>query len=178
MEQYDQSVYRTGSTKPPKNYGGIVAFLLILVILLGSTVTVMGILNIQLFRALRSKDEETIAPVAFYAPELTEHATVEPLGEAGFWGMNGETVTAFYEQYYQIPRGVYITHITPDSLAYIQGIRVGDILLHIDCEPVLGVDELQELLARYEPGQTLVVELYRDGAHIKLELTAEDTPWN
>ena len=44
--------YETGSTRPPKNRGGLIALLLIGVIIFGGISSVLGALNIKLFREL------------------------------------------------------------------------------------------------------------------------------
>ena len=60
MEDYnhtpwEQSSYRTGSTRPPKKRGGLVAVLLIAVILLCSISGTLGFLNIRLFSQLQDQ---------------------------------------------------------------------------------------------------------------------------
>ena len=51
-----QFEYRTGRTEPQKKHNGLIAFLLILVIFLSGLVSVLGILNIHLFRLLETQD--------------------------------------------------------------------------------------------------------------------------
>ena len=51
---WDDSVYGTGPTQPPKDRGGIIALLLVLVIMLCGIITVLGIMNIKLFQKLHS----------------------------------------------------------------------------------------------------------------------------
>ena len=51
-DPWDDGVYGTGNTHPPKSYGGIIALLLIVVIFLSGIVSVLGLLNIQMFREL------------------------------------------------------------------------------------------------------------------------------
>ena len=64
MNQYPYNhqdpIYQTGSTRPPKSRGGLVAFLLVLVILLLGAVTLLGVMNIKMFRALQDTEEENI----------------------------------------------------------------------------------------------------------------------
>ena len=51
MEHQNQpGFYQTGYTQPPKSHNGIIAFLLIVIVLLGSVATVLGLLNIKLFQ--------------------------------------------------------------------------------------------------------------------------------
>ena len=52
-EPWDPSIYGTGRTQPPKSHGGIVAFLLVIVIFLGGLVSVLGVLNVKLFTQLK-----------------------------------------------------------------------------------------------------------------------------
>ena len=49
--------YQTGSTRPPKSRGGLIAFLLVLVILLFGAVTILGAINVKLFKQLRNGGE-------------------------------------------------------------------------------------------------------------------------
>ena len=59
-ENANRDSYQTGSTKPPRNYQGIIAVLLILVIFLGGIVSGLSMMNIRLFRMLedQNKSEE------------------------------------------------------------------------------------------------------------------------
>ena len=54
---WDDSVYGTGRTEPPKSHGGTVALLLILIIFLCGIITVLGILNVRLFHKLNTRTE-------------------------------------------------------------------------------------------------------------------------
>ena len=62
----EEPTYQTGSTNPPKNHGGIVAFLLALVIFLCGISTALGLMNIRLFRELSTTESpQENAAVAF-----------------------------------------------------------------------------------------------------------------
>ena len=52
---WDDGEYGTGRTQPPKSHSGVIAILLIAIILLVSTVTLLGILNIRMFRQLNQR---------------------------------------------------------------------------------------------------------------------------
>ena len=58
---WDDSVYGTGRTEPPKSHGGLVALLLIMVIFLCGIVTVLGILNVRLFHKLNTREENDLS---------------------------------------------------------------------------------------------------------------------
>jgi hypothetical protein len=57
--------YQTGSTRPPKNSSGLVAFLLIALIFLGGITSAMGLLNLHLFRQLEELESRSTSPVYF-----------------------------------------------------------------------------------------------------------------
>ena len=77
-DPWNQDSYETGSTKPPKSKGGAIALLLIAVIFLGGISSVLGIMNIKLFRQLR---ENGNSDMSFFTPADTkgsETATEDP----------------------------------------------------------------------------------------------------
>ena len=59
-ENHSSGTYQTGSTQPPKSRGGLIAFLLILVILLFGAVTILGVMNVKLFKQLRGGSENIL----------------------------------------------------------------------------------------------------------------------
>ena len=58
---WDYSSWQTGSTEPPKSHGGLIAVLLILIIFLCGIITVLGILNVRMFRQLNRREEGELA---------------------------------------------------------------------------------------------------------------------
>ena len=64
--QFDNEFYyQTGSTQPPKNRNGILAVVLIGVILVGSSVSVLGLLKWKLFQA-PDADRQALSSVSFF----------------------------------------------------------------------------------------------------------------
>ena len=78
-DSWDQDSWQTGSTTPPKDKGGLMALLLILVIFLCGIVTVLGILNIKLFNQLQIREEASTS--ISFTPEETEEAATVPATE-------------------------------------------------------------------------------------------------
>ena len=66
FDPWDDGVYGTGKTEPPKNHSGLIAFLLIVVIFLSGIVSVLSFLNVQLFQQLseQKKENSQSAPVS------------------------------------------------------------------------------------------------------------------
>lgn len=73
---WDQGVYQTGSTRPPKSHGGLIAFLLIAVIFLGGIASALGILNIKLFHKIRRADTTAEPMIAFSGTEPVSDSEV------------------------------------------------------------------------------------------------------
>lgn len=72
----DSGIYGTGRTEPPKNRGGLLAGLLILIIFLCGIITVLGVMNIRLFQKLQLREQKESA-MSFTVCE-TQAATVPP----------------------------------------------------------------------------------------------------
>ena len=65
LDPWDRDIYETGSTKPPKQRGGLIAILLMLVIFLMGLSSVLGILNARL-TAQQPNTPQDDGPVIFY----------------------------------------------------------------------------------------------------------------
>lgn len=76
-QSYEPQEYRTGSTAPQKSHRGIVALLLVAVIILGGAVSILSIMNIQLFRQLAKNNNETL-PFSLFHTEPADTANRLP----------------------------------------------------------------------------------------------------
>ncbi|ABC44961.1 Do/DeqQ family serine protease [Salinibacter ruber] len=75
-------------------------------------------------------------------------------------------------------RGVYLEEVQSGSAADRAGLEGGDVVISIMGEPVNAPNDLQSLIARQRPGDTVAVEVWRDGTArtFGVELMGEDTP--
>lgn len=64
-DPFDDGIYETGRTCPPKRHGGVIAFLLILVITLGGVTSALGIMNIRMFQQLQESASEDTYSISF-----------------------------------------------------------------------------------------------------------------
>ena len=169
IQQDGPKQYRTGPTVPPKSHGGI-AFLLILVIFLCGIISILSMMNIQLFQMLRNQQDVSlqlrsnnygVAP----AQELPEAAQAQPVYHENL-GIYVQPITAFYQEYYQIPQGLFIDQVDENSHCYAQGIRSGDILESVNSIPMKDVEDLNRILNQAAPGENLEFIVYRnEGRH-------------
>lgn len=167
-ENWAQATYRTGSTQPPKSHGGVIAFLLVLVIFLSGIVTALSMMNIRLFRELSALEQTEPSPVVFSRGSMErqhEHAQEFPVGFVG------QEVSAFWQAYHDLPAGIYVVEITDGSAG---GLLPGDVLTAIDGTALQNAQELHSLLQNYQPGDHLEALLYRDGEEISVTLTMEN----
>ena len=163
--------YRTGSTNPPKNYRGVVAALLILVILLISIVTVLGMMNIHLFRMLEQQAESSVH-FSDNGIALAADTTVPPEGVyIASLGFTGEEIESVYRSYNQWPKGLYISAVEPNSPADAADIRLGDILIAVDGHPIAGKDDFQKKLDALQPEQPVHLTVFREDGEITVPLT-------
>lgn len=77
---------------------------------------------------------------------------------------------------YNVPAGVLVADVPPVSGAYKAGLRIGDIITKIDGKAVKDRTELDTVKNTHKPGDTVAVEIYRDGQTKTLNITlTEDT---
>ena len=75
-ELWDDGAYGTGRTRPPKNHTGLMALLLVVIIFLAGIVTVLGFLNVKLFRELSTQEsKEEDLPISFSSEQPAEALT-------------------------------------------------------------------------------------------------------
>ena len=92
-------------------------------------------------------------------------------------GISGETLSTFYQHYYRMPAGLYITEVDPGSDAARKGIQEGDMLLYLGGTRITGMEDLKTALYDCQVDDVVDVIVYHKGQQYKLELTlSEDVP--
>ena len=77
QDPWENGVYETGRTKPPKNHGSLIAVLLVVVIFLCGLVSVLGVVNIRLFAQLNALPDPQEDPLSIVNRDATEPAGQE-----------------------------------------------------------------------------------------------------
>jgi serine protease Do len=125
-------------------------------------------------------DSAGVEGIGFAIPSATVKDIVDQLITQGYvsgrptLGIEGEALSSFYQHYYRLPAGLYITHVDPGSDGYKQGIRDGDMLLSVDNQRITTMDELKSILYDREVGETVEVIIYRSGERYRAQLTLEE----
>ena len=169
----EEQTYQTGSVTPPKNYGGIIAFLLVLVIFLCGVSTALGLMNIRLFRQLTAADttEEECA-VAFSGSSQLDSSLADDANVEFSLGFTGQGVPEFWQHYHDLPQGIYVTEVYGGP-AQESGLMPGDVLICVDEIPVPNTDILQSILASFHSGESLNATICRDGTELNISITID-----
>ena len=115
--------------------------------------------------------------LGFAIPSATVKTVVDQLISQGYvsgrptLGITGESLSSFYQHYYLLPAGLYITHVAPDSPAALAGIQEGDILLSLDDTAITSQDTLERVLFAHQVGDSVTVTVYRAGQQGTAKLT-------
>ena len=89
------------------------------------------------------------------------------------FGINGSTVTPEESAAKNIPQGFKISSIVPGGACDGSGLQNSDIITALDGEIVTSFDDLTVLKNRYDPGDTVIVTVYRNGDEIDFEITLQ-----
>ena len=118
--------------------------------------------------------------LGFAIPSATVKNVVDQLVSQGYvsgrptLGIDGETLSVFYQHYYHLPAGLYLTQVRPGSGADLAGLAPGDILLAIDGQPILTGEDLDRVLYAADIGDHVTLTVYRAGEQGTLTLTVEE----
>ena len=129
-------------------------------------------MNIRLLDRLSMKKAETTS-IRFSAAETTDRSSGETrqCREAPpSLGVSAESVTAFLQEYYDLPQGIYITAVEADSPAEKAGLIPGDIILTFEDMPITDEASLNEQLCNGYHGQIITLTIYRSGNRQLLSL--------
>ena len=122
-------------------------------------------------------DSAGVEGIGFAIPSATVKDIVDQLISQGYvsgrptLGIEGEALSSFYQHYYRMPAGLYITHVDPGSDAYSKGIEDGDMLLSLAGQRITTMEELKALLYDREVGDTVEAIIYRAGQQYRVQLT-------
>ena len=115
--------------------------------------------------------------LGFAIPSATVKTIVDQLISQGYvsgrplLGITGESLSPFYQHYYLLPAGLYITSVETGSPADLAGILPRDILLTLDGVSITSQEDLDRLLLDRQVGDKVILTLYRAGKQGRVELT-------
>ncbi len=181
IDPWDEGVYGTGRTEPPKSNSNLIALMMIIIIFLSGIISGLSFLNIRLFRQLQQAQSETdTISMAFSQLETAARAESLPLEEyleaaavrIPCLELEGEYITPFDQRYFNWPAGMLITALDAGGKAQSLGLEVGDILTRINGTAITSQAELDDFLSTANLNTALALTIQRDGR----ELILSDNP--
>lgn len=92
-------------------------------------------------------------------------------------GLAGRAVTKQDAQAYNMKVGVYVSSLTANGPAYMAGIKVGDVIVECEGEPVETVDDINAIKNKKSPGDQLKMKVYRKGNYVDVTVVlGEEMP--
>lgn len=112
-------------------------------------------------------DSSGVEGLGFAIPSATVQEIVNQIICQGYvsgrpWlGIQGESFSSFYQRFYQVPAGLYITQVEAGSPAETAGLVPGDILTRVDGQQVHTMEDVNALLYVHQVGEDIRLRLYR-----------------
>jgi serine protease Do len=109
--------------------------------------------------------------IAFAVPSTVAQEVIADLMEngavaRGWLGVNIQSLTADLAEGIgrESTEGAIIVSAAPGSPAAAAGLRSGDTVLSVNDETIMGPSELARIIGAFDPGETVNVRIWRDGA--------------
>ncbi len=127
---------------------------------------------------ISSEDSEGLG---FAIPSNTVGPIVEELIDKGYvsgrplTGISGRNVSALTAAFYNIPQGILVDQVAPESDAAAKGLTAGDVIIGVDDIRVENISDACALRDEHKAGDTMKLTFYRQGSthEINIQLMEE-----
>jgi serine protease Do len=91
----------------------------------------------------------------------------------GYIGISIEDVTPDSAKFFDVKKavGAVVSDVTPDSPGSKAGLKTGDVITEFDGKPVSDAGQLQVETSQKQPGNTINLQVMRDGKSLELPVT-------
>jgi S1-C subfamily serine protease len=111
-------------------------------------------------------------PIDLVRKGIDEYKASGTFASKAFLGVEHSMISREAALLNEVPQGAYVSNVLPDSAASNAGIKSGDIITKINGESVSDSnDGLPGLISKYNVGDNVTVELWRDGDYLTVETT-------
>jgi serine protease DegQ len=128
-------------------------------------------------------DSGANAGIGFAVPAKTAIRVADELIATGkatrpYLGILGQTLdeTIAAEKKVPVTQGALVVEVTKGTMAAKVGLKVGDVVVALDGQPVRSMDDLILLVRRTAVGQKVTLGLYRGDKRIEVSITVGDKP--
>ncbi len=132
---------------------------------------VVGITNMKMMSSYSS-----IEGIGFAIPSTTVREVVNSIGRFGevrgrpSIGITVGAIPEEAESKYELPKGLYITDVQPNSDAWAKGVRPGDILMEVNGTPVLTTTDVSDIKNQFTVGDSLHFKVWRSGQVLEFDV--------
>ncbi len=147
----------------------------------GPLINIYGqVIGINTMKIGAFTDKSGVEGLGFAIPISTVKDVVDQLISQGYvsgrptLGLEGDSLSIFYQHYYRLPEGLYITNVASGSDAAAKGIERGDILISINGTHITTSEELTSILYGCQVGDVVTAVVYRGGYQYELQLTVQE----
>ncbi|MBR4887640.1 MAG: PDZ domain-containing protein, partial [Clostridia bacterium] len=105
------------------------------------------------------------------AQQLMENGYVT--GKA-YLGVSVQDIDRRYAEYYNMPRGAYITGVEEDSCAQKAGLSAGDVITAVAGVQIVSTQELKAALRAHSAGETVELTVYRAGVQSAVQVILDE----
>ncbi len=85
-------------------------------------------------------------------------------------GITAIAITPRLADRYDLPEGLYVSEVVPDSAADEGGVEEGDVIVKADGKGIYSSKELNELRDSKKVGDAIVFEIYRSGKNVEVTI--------
>ena len=165
-----QNEYRTGGPIHRRSYGALFAVGMFLFFAVTGMLLTAGLLGLRISTLSTQKviatldtPDETIA----YINDLHMDGLVMDCADLG---ITCQSISEFCENFYELPKGIYVIHVEKNTPAAKLGILPGDILTKAAGRPIQFPVALQNILAETPNGQPIQLDFIRKGKNYTVTL--------
>jgi serine protease Do len=147
--------------------------------LVNSKGQVIGIVSSKISSSY-SSSSASVEGLGFAIPITSAKTIIDDLVTYGYvtgrpqLGITAETIDDTMARYYNVPVGVYVRFMDSNGAAAEAGLQVGDIITGINGETISSSTELSTELKKYNAGDTIQVNYYRNGSELTVSVTLHE----
>ena len=141
---------------------------------------VIGINSAKMSSTYSTSGSASVEGLGFAIPMTQAQTIIDDLINYGYVtgrpqiGISVSNVDEYTATLYNMPIGVYVRSVTPNGAAEKAGIQAGDIIIGVNGESVYTDDELNKKMDEHNAGDTITLNISRNGADINIDVTLEE----